>query len=170
MRIYRVVNASELAAAYAAADYGVTLDGDTVRLRVGEPATDLEAYWPASRYVFVTAWNPASEPHSDTINESADALLVSQLDADGVARLRAWAQGPDGHWHEPGWLLADVDDHAADHLAREFGQAGVLCWTRGEPVRLRMLIQRPDPASPSASASPYTDWPGETVPETQCAG
>ena len=170
MRIYRVVNASELAAAYAAADYGVTLDGDTVRLRVGEPATDLEAYWPASRYVFVTAWNPASEPHSDTINESADALLVSQLDADGVARLRAWAQGPDGHWHEPGWLLADFDDHAADHLAREFGQAGVLCWTRGEPVRLRMLIQRPDPASPSASESPYTDWPGETVPETQCAG
>ncbi|WP_052101180.1 DUF3293 domain-containing protein [Novilysobacter arseniciresistens] len=168
MRTYRVVDASELADAYAAADYRVSLDGDALRLRVGGPAGDLEAYWPADRYVFLTAWNPASEPHSEAANTSADALLVAQLDADGIARQPAWAAAPDGGWREPGWLLADVDDHQADRLAREFGQAAVLCWARGEPVRLRMLVERPDPFHPGGPLARYTDWPGDVTREAAC--
>ena len=39
MRELQVVDASELAAAYAAAHYAVVLDGDTVPLRVGHPAS-----------------------------------------------------------------------------------------------------------------------------------
>lgn len=167
MRTYQVVNACELAAAYAAADYGVTLDGDAVDLRVGEPAGDLEAYWPAARYVFLTAWNPASEPHSDTANAAADALLVAQLDAEGIARQPAWASAPDGAWREPGWLLADVDDHRADHIAREFGQAAVLCWSRGEPVRLRMLVERPEPLQLAEAVGRHTDWPGDPARDGQ---
>ena len=31
----------------------------------------------------------------------------------------------------------------ADALAREFGQGGTLCWSTGEPVRLRMMWPRP---------------------------
>lgn len=164
MRSYQVVNACELAAAYAAAEYGVTLDGDALHLRVGEPAGDLEAYWPAARYVLITAWNPASEPHSDTANAAADALLVAQIDAEGIARQPAWASAPDGGWREPGWLLADVDDHHAGHLGREFGQAAILGWVRGQPVRLRMLVERPEPCDLDTSIALHTDWPGD------CAG
>jgi len=87
MRELQVVNAAELAAAFAAADYSVLLDGETLPLRVGDPAADLEAYWPARRYVFITAWNPASEPRSDTANETADALLVGRLDDAGAVGL-----------------------------------------------------------------------------------
>ena len=61
-----------------------------------------------------------------------------------------------GAWREPGWLLADLDAALGDALAREFGQAGVLAWRRGEPVRLRMLLGRPAQAEPAD----HTDWAG----------
>lgn len=157
MRELQVVNAAELAVAYAAADYAVALDGDALPLRVGRPAADLEAYWPAARYMFVTAWNPASEPHSDSANHAADERLVARLDAAGVQRHAAWAEDTAGEWREPGWLLADLDEALAHALARDFGQAGVLAWRRGEPVRLRMLIARPA----NAERSEFTDWLGD---------
>lgn len=160
MRELQVVNAAELADAYAVAAYAVRLDGDVLPLRVGEPARDLEAYWPAQRYVFITAWNPASQPPSDSTNEAADVALVARIDALGAARQSAFAEDGDGHWREPGWLVADLDLATADKLAREFGQAAVLTWQRGAPVRLRMLLTPPVGAGSSldASAGAFTDW------------
>ncbi len=160
MRELHVVDAIELARAYGVADYSVKLDGDTLPLRVGEPATDLEAYWPAQRYIFITAWNPASRPHSESTNRNADASLVAQIDAMGVPRQAACAQGGSGGWSEPGWLVADLELASAERLAREFGQAAILAWQRGEPVRLRMLMQRPrsGPDLSAQRAAEYTDW------------
>lgn len=163
MRTLQVVDASELAAAYASAHYAVALDGDSLPLRVGVPASDLEAYWPAERYAFITAWNPASEPHSDTANQTADALLVAQLDAAGVQRHAAWAEGPDGEWNEPGWLLADLDGTTTELLAHEFGQAAILSWQRGEPVRLRMLLERPCNRAIPDQVAAFTDWVDDPV-------
>ena len=154
MRELQVVNAAELAATYAAADYCVLLDGETLPLRVGHAAPDLEAYWPAQRYLFLTAWNPASKPHSETANETADALLVARLDETGASRHPAWAEDPDGDWREPGWLIANLDHDHCIRLAQAFGQAGVLTWEHGQPVRLRMMVARPA----DAAASDCTDW------------
>jgi hypothetical protein len=143
MRALQIVDATELAAAYADAEYAVVMDGDALPLRVGQPALDLEAYWPAQRYALITAWNPASTPHSDAANETADAALVARLDAAGITRRPAQGYSRDGRWHEPGWLLFDISQIGLDLLAREFGQAGVLSWAKGEPVRLRMQLPRP---------------------------
>lgn len=153
MHELRIVDAAELATAYAAAEYVVVLDGDPLPLRVGEPARDLEAYVPASRYSFITAWNPASEPRSDAANEAADALLVAQLDTLGASRHAGWAQDAAGRWREPGWLVAGLDESAVLRLAQEFGQAGVLDWEAGEPVRLRMLAPRPE-----GDEVAHTEW------------
>ena len=153
MRELQIVDAAELAAAYATADYVVVLDGEPMPLRVGEPATDLEAYVPASRYAFITAWNPASQPRSDSANEAADSLLVAQLDAVGAPRHPAWAQGPSGEWREPGWLVAGIGEDDLVRLATEFGQAGVLDWHAGQAVRLRMLMPRPPVPAPA-----HVDW------------
>lgn len=160
MRELQVVDAIELACAYGVADYSVQLDGDTLPLRVGEPAADLEAYWPAQRYVLITAWNPASRLHSESTNYNADASLIAQIDAMGAPRQAAWAQDGNGDWAEPGWLVADLDLSAADRLAREFGQTAVLAWHRGEPVRLRMLMQRPGAGNDLSDlkAAQYIDW------------
>ena len=154
MRELQIVDAAELATTYAAADYMVLLDGEPLPLRVGEPAVDLEAYAPATRYAFITAWNPASQPRSDTANQAADALLVAQLDGLRATRHAAWAQDPAGDWREPGWLVAEVDEDALVRLAMEFGQAAVLQWQAGEPVRLCMLMPRPG----AGLAAAHTDW------------
>jgi hypothetical protein len=154
MRELRIVDALELAAAYAQADYAVVMDGDALPVRVGQPACDLEAYRPARRYALITAWNPASAPHPDSANEAADAALVARLDAAGIDRQPAQGSSSDGQWREPGWLVFDVSEAGLDLLAREFGQAAVLAWTAGEPVRLRMQMPRP----PRAESLACVDW------------
>lgn len=154
MRELRIVNAVELAAAFAGAEYAVVLDGDALALHVGERAVDVEAYWPMRRYGFITAWNPASVPHSDAANETANALLVARLDAMGLCRQPAHAYDARGGWREAGWLVGDIDETLIDLLGREFGQAGVLAWALGEPVRLRMLMPRPA----KAKATDCIDW------------
>jgi hypothetical protein len=154
MRELQVVNAAELAAAYAAADYMVMLDDDTLRLQVGQPAPDLEAYWPARRYAFITAWNPASRPTAEAANQAADAALVAQIDALALTRQPAWAEDGSGDWREPGWLLADIDPLVLDALAHEFGQAATLEWQHGQPVALRMYLPRPR----GEAAPAHTHW------------
>lgn len=154
MREIQIVDAGELAAAYAEADYAVRLDGDTFRIKVGNPAGDVEAYWPASQYAFITAWNPASRPTSDAANQSADSSLVAQLKAIGAPHQPAWAEAPSGDWREPGWLVTGLDPHMLDALAHEFGQAAVLHWEQGRPVRLKMYLPRPTHARPVA----HVDW------------
>lgn len=143
MRTFTLVDAMDLAAAYAAARYGVRVDAGPLALRVGEHAVELEQQWPAHSYMFITAWNPASDPRPDDANQAADALLTARLDDLGVERLPAWAESPDGQWHEPGWLLAQVDDSTANQLGVDFGQAAILAWSASQPVTVRMLM--PDP-------------------------
>lgn len=155
MRELQIVNAAELAVTYSRAEYAVVLDGDALHLRVGERASDLEAYWPAQRYGFITAWNPGSVPHSDAANETANAALVARLDAMGAARQLAHAFDKDGLWREAGWLVGNLEPSLLDLLGREFGQAGVLAWAFGEPVRLRMLMPKPADATLSD-----VDWAG----------
>jgi hypothetical protein len=150
----QIVDAAELVRAYAAAEYGVTVEGRTFDLRVSTLASEFESAWPASRYAFITGWNPASLPQADSANEEADARLRARLDRLGVARMPAWAQARDGRWREPGWLLADLPVVELDALAHDLGQAGTLCWTRGEPVCLRMRVPRPA----SDIGLPCVDW------------
>lgn len=154
MREIQVVDAGELAAAYAQADYAVRLDGDSFRLKVGRLAGDVEAYWPADSYAFITAWNPASRPTPDGVNQNADSSLVAQLEAIGAPHHPAWAEDATGDWREPGWLVGGLEPRVLDALAREFGQAGVLHWHRGRPVQLRMYLPRPAHAAPAA----HIDW------------
>lgn len=150
----QIVDSAELVRAYAAAEYAVEIEGRAIALRVGAPAPELESAWPASRYAFLTAWNPASSPRSQVANEVADARLRERLELLGALRMPARAQAPDGGWCEPGWLLADLPVAELDTLARDFGQAGTLSWSRGAPVRLRMLIAAPA----NAAGLPCVDW------------
>lgn len=166
MKTLTVVNALELAAAYAVASYGVRLGGEQLGFRVGERAPDLEDRWPATSYAFITAWNPASSPRPDDANHAADALLTARLSEMEVGCKPAWARSRDGQWHEPGWLLAQVDDTIADELGIAFGQAAILAWDAGKRVTLRMLM--PEPATDSAAAN--TPFPAELAASVRWLG
>ncbi len=154
MQRLHLVDASELASAYAAAEYAVVLDGDVLALHVGEPAVDVEAYCAARRYAFITAWNPASQPLPEAANNEADARLVARLQSLDLGFHPAWAHDRDKQWRESGWLVADIDVAVLDTLAVEFGQAGTLFWEHGEPVRLRMSMALAE----GAEAPAFVDW------------
>lgn len=161
MRELQLVDVMDLVAAYKDARYAAIVDGDALRLPLGRRAVDLEAYWPARRYGFITGWNPASVPQTDVANAAAHAALTARLDLADVPRLPAQAQDHEGLWAEIGWLVADMEDAALDRLGRDFGQAAVLAWPGGGPVRLRMLVPRPL----RAPDDPLVEWapaPGGT--------
>lgn len=154
MNQFQIVDATELARAYASARYEVDLGVGVQAVCVGELAAELEIALPAASYAFITAWNPASMPRTQEANAEADARLCARLDAAGAGRAPMRAQDQGGRWFEAGWLVSGLDAAGVDALAREFGQAGVLFWSRGTPVRLRMLLTRPQ----NAADLPGTDW------------
>lgn len=137
-------DAYTLAHAFANARYRVELDDGAVEFGVGERVPAVEAALPATQYAFITAWNPDAERSDAARNHAADDALALRLDSSGAARRRTWAQDALGGHREAGWLVAGVAPDAIHTLGREFGQAGVLTWLRGEPVRLRMLVARPE--------------------------
>ena len=132
-----------LARAFAAARDCVEFGETALELGVGERAAEVEARFPASMYAFVTAWNPAAESQPVRDNAEADDALAAHIAALGAECRRTWAQAPDGAYREAGWLIGGLDADRADALGREFGQAGVLAWLAGEPVRLHMLMPQP---------------------------
>ena len=142
-----------LARAFASARYRAELGGDPVEFGVGPPADAIEARMPASSYAFITAWNPDAESRPVGDNAACDDALVARLDALGLQYRRTWAQAPDGGHREAGWLIAGLTSDRADALGREFGQAGILAWLAGAPVRLHMLMRRPPHAD-----LPDVDW------------
>ncbi|GAB2517621.1 DUF3293 domain-containing protein [Lysobacter humi (ex Lee et al. 2017)] len=148
-------DAYTLAHAFASARYRVEFDDGPIEFGVGERVPDIEAALPATQYAFLTAWNPDAERSDDSRNERADAALARRIDAQGAVRRRTWAQDAQGGHREAGWLVAGLAADAIHALGREFRQAGVLVWLRGAPVRLRMLVERPDG---DRRELPEVDW------------
>lgn len=134
---------AELATAYALAHYFVTIGHREWLFGVGQQAEDIERQLGASHYLFITAWNPPPEAASVAENMEADQRLQARLKESGLAHHSALGSDARGGAVEYGWVVLDVPLETGDAWAREFGQAGTLYWRHGEPVRLRMLWQRP---------------------------
>ena len=97
---------------------------------------------------------PGETPRAD--NDAAQARLEARVQALGLSLHPALGCDNRGGMVEYGCLVLDATLAQADALAREFGQGGTLCWSTGEPVRLRMMWPRPS----EAGDDPYTDWVG----------
>jgi len=148
--------AAQLVAAYSAAHYFASIGHREWLFAVGRPAADIERQLDADRYLFITAWNPAPRTATLAENMAADEALQQRLHASGMARHRALGSNAQGGAFEHGWLVLDAPLATADAWAREFGQAAILCWKHGEPVRLRMFWPRPD----GIGDDPHIDWAG----------
>ena len=89
----------------------------------GRPAAevvrDLGTFW------VLTAWNPGSEPFSDTENAERHRQLCARLDELGHPWLPARGASPDGTWFEESVAVPGLDRHMALALGREFGQEAV---------------------------------------------
>lgn len=147
---------ARLAAAWAAAHYFVSVGRQEWLFRTGMTAPDVERQVMASRYLFITAWNPPPGDAPRPVNDAAQERLHARLHMLGLAFHPALGCNSQGGMVEHGCLVLDPSPEQADALAREFGQGGTLFWHADAPVRLRMMWPRP----PQADDDPHTDWVG----------
>jgi hypothetical protein len=147
---------ARLATAWAAAHYFVALGRQEWLFRTGLTAADVERQIMATRYLFITAWNPPPGDTSRPLNDAAQERLHARVQALGLSFHPALGCNSQGGMVEHGCLVLDATPEQADVLAREFGQGGTLFWQAGEPVRLRMMWPRPA----QADGDPHTDWVG----------
>ncbi|MFM7153599.1 MAG: DUF3293 domain-containing protein [Bacteroidota bacterium] len=126
----------ELISAYLNTDYRV--NGFRRPIRIGELSPEADAMLREhdfAEWAFITAWNPMSEPLSESENRLRNAELKSQLGAwlviDGAGCAR------NGDWPpEESYFVAGIPFANAVSLARTCAQRAFLYGRRGEPAVL----------------------------------
>ena len=132
-----------LLAAYRATRYEVTGATPPFVLRVDEPSPALADCHRAHGVrcsAFVTAWNPGSREASATANAAAERALEQCLRARGHALIAGRGVDPAGRWPaEESVLVPGLERDAACEIARQFGQAGLVCAGDDAVPRLVLL-------------------------------
>jgi Protein of unknown function (DUF3293) len=135
---------AELVRAYIAAEYRCELGGDWLNLRIGETAPDVASHFPdAAQFGLLSAWDPWSIQRPEAVNRDADEALQRNLLESGRVFRPAFSSATNRSWREPSWLVMDMPVAEFDALSRRYGQLATLCWSRFEPVRLRVDATRP---------------------------
>jgi hypothetical protein len=126
---------------YENTDYYV-FDGDAkpIRFRAGSTKPRLDALldrYGATRWAFLTAWNPGSTPLPDAENTKRQDDLLAQLLAAGYRCLPGEGRGEDSSWPPEESILAlDIPENAARNMGARFGQLAIVTGRRGTPARL----------------------------------
>lgn len=137
-------DAAALLQAYRRTAYQVLrsgADGEVEAVaRIGEHRPSIDALLLAHGAVsgvFITAWNPRSQPRPRPANQAAHTRLLAELDRLGCRHLPHRGAGPDPGWDpEEGLFVLDVPLPVAVALARSYRQNAVVFVTAGEPARL----------------------------------
>ena len=113
-------------------------------LTIDQPNAALGAWHLAngrSCSALITGCNPGSRVCSDAHNRAATTRLETIIRAEGLPFCTTLALDPSAEWPpERGFLIAGLDQTAAEALGRQFGQNAVV-WSGGDAVpRLLVLI------------------------------
>jgi hypothetical protein len=130
----------DLHSLYRATNYLFTDGTDEFAVRIGQPSPALDLVLGrhgAAGAVFITAWNPGSEPHSQAENEVAAARLRAMVDALGMTTLPHRGVPDDANWSpEDGLLVLDLGRNGAVTVAEAFGQNAIVHIVRGGAAEL----------------------------------
>lgn len=124
--------------AYRATRYQLTVDGQQLSVRVGEKTPELALALHAigaTRWAFITAWNPRSELTPAAENSRFNAMLFQSIT--GRQYAPAIALPDDTSWpREPGFVLFDFPLSELLALAEKFGQNAVVVGQGGDAPEL----------------------------------
>lgn len=150
----------ELLHAYLDAEYRWELARRWRTLTIGALAPDMEQAFPEAKgFGLLSAWDPHSIKRPKPVNQAADDDLRKLLESSGRHYRAGFSSARNRSWREPSWIVADMSPTKLDALARRFGQLGILCWTSGQPVRLRMYAPMPeDWPQPDCAHADCVDW------------
>jgi hypothetical protein len=125
---------------YERTTYCVTDAGREVCFRAGSKSAKLESLLRrhgASRWAFITAWNPASVQLTRRDNDARQQELRNKVEAEGYAWLPGEGRGDDPSWPPEDCLLVlGISRGKAVALGRAFGQLAILWGRRGDAARL----------------------------------
>ena len=131
---------TELLQAYLATRYIVVDNGVGAEATVGVHSVAVDAVLArhgAKSGVFITAWNPRSQPQQRAVNEAAQQRLEDMLRAQAITCLPHLGVGPDLAWEsEHGVLALDLNLDRAVEIAEAFGQNALVLVKVGQPARL----------------------------------
>ncbi len=135
----------ELLAIYRGSDYRVTDEGGReFVMHVDQPSPTLGALmarYGARSAVFVSAYNPASEPRTEAENRAAQARLEQEVVAQGCRIFQGVGEDPDGGCPgEPCLLVFDWPREKVLALGRAYGQNALL-WVGTDAVP-RLVLTR----------------------------
>jgi hypothetical protein len=133
-----------LIAAYRATHYCVNGASPPFLLRVDMPNTDLAEFHAANGVqcsAFLTAWNPASRPVPDEINQSAQRRLKAHLAGHGLPIVEGLGVDPTGQWAgEESVLVLGIDLETACAVGRAFQQHGIV-WSGADAIPHLVMLE-----------------------------
>ena len=141
------MGSTELLQAYLATRYIVVENGVWTEATIGMRSAAVDAVLArhgARSGVFITAWNPRSQPQQRAVNDAAQQRLEDVLRARRIACLPHLGVGPDPAWEsEHGALALDWNLDDAVQVAEAFGQNALVLVEIGQPARLVQTVLMP---------------------------
>jgi hypothetical protein len=108
--------------------------GRTICFMAGSRSRRLEALLErhaASRWAFMTAWNPAPRTLTKEQNDSRQRELRRELEGRRLRSLEGVGRALDGSWEEASLLVLGISRPSAVALARKYGQLAIVAGERG---------------------------------------
>jgi len=131
---------ADLRAAYERTTYWFDARPLPVAVRIGCQSRALDRMLlgrGASRWAFITAWNPGSDVRAHWYNVARQEELLRVLRRQGWQWLSAVAEGDSATWPaEPGVLILGMSAPEACRLGRRFRQNAVVVGRRGRAADL----------------------------------
>jgi hypothetical protein len=124
---------------YLATDYVVLDAGREIVVRIGQTSPELDVLlvaYSADHGIFITAYNPRSEPQTDATNNAANDEMLALLTERGLISLPHIGRSPDGDWIEHGFFVLDLAPSDALTLAAEFEQFAIVIAELGKSAAL----------------------------------
>ena len=128
--------------AFRATVFRAEAGGRQIAIRVGEPECEsLRETMDdcgATRWAYITAWNPNGEDRPPEENRIANAKLRQELESRGLPFFEGAGEPepPSDHEPEASYLVLGIERSTAIELGRRFGQVAIVFGTRGNPAEL----------------------------------
>ena len=140
------MSSTELLQAYRATRYIVVDNGVRTEATIGMRSAAVDAVLArhgARSGLFMTAWNPRSQPQQRAVNDAAQQRLEAVLRARGIACLPHLGVGDPAWESEHGVLALDWNLDDAVQVAEAFGQNALVRVEIGQPARLVQTVLMP---------------------------
>lgn len=135
---------ADLIASYRAADYQAGAGSAAALLHIDQHSESLSQLLAAAGQqcaVFITAYNPCSQPQSLTANQAAHAYLRDELKYLTDQIIEGTSSDPAGTWPPEQSLLAlGVELDKSKALGRKFGQNAVV-WAGADAIPRLILLR-----------------------------